>query len=72
LTALDAALHRNVGVKAIVINETPESTVPLADTAATLARFCGTIPVVTLPRLDATRFGATADASAFTGIADLL
>ena len=38
----------------MVVNETPGSTVPLADTVATLTRFAAPIPVVALPRLPAT------------------
>jgi dethiobiotin synthetase len=53
LTALDAVGRRQVAIKAVVVNETPASTVPLADTASNLARFSGAVPVVTLPRLAA-------------------
>jgi dethiobiotin synthetase len=51
LTALDVLRSRNLHVRALVVNETPGSTVALADTAATLERFSPGVPVVTLPRL---------------------
>jgi dethiobiotin synthetase len=52
---------------ALVVNETPGSTVPMPETTATLNRFVAPIPVVTLPRLPA---GATHPA--FAEIAALL
>jgi dethiobiotin synthetase len=67
LTALDALRRRNLVVKALVVNETPGSTVPMPETTATLNRFVAPIPVVTLPRLPA---GATHPA--FAEIAGLL
>jgi len=51
LTALDALRSRSLAVAALVVNETPQSTVALDETAATIARFAGETPVVTLPRL---------------------
>ena len=39
LTALDALFRRNLKVLAIIVSETPNSTVPLADTVAAIARF---------------------------------
>jgi hypothetical protein len=33
------------------VNETPQSRVALEETAATIARFAGDAPVITLPRL---------------------
>ena len=51
LTALDVLKRRDLAVTALVVNETPGSTVPLADTVTTLSRFAG--PIVTLPRLPA-------------------
>ena len=50
LTALDVLRRRDIAVRGLVINETPESTVSMADTRATLQRFARTIPVVTLAR----------------------
>jgi dethiobiotin synthetase len=51
LTSLDAMRQRDLVVKALVVNETPGSTVSMADTAATLKRFAAPIRVVALPRL---------------------
>jgi dethiobiotin synthetase len=51
LTALDVLQSRGVAVTAVVVNETPESTVALDETAATIARFAGDVAVLTLPRL---------------------
>jgi dethiobiotin synthetase len=51
LTALDALYRRGLGVMAIIVSETPGSSVPLDDTVATLARFAE--PVIGLPRQDA-------------------
>jgi dethiobiotin synthetase len=48
LTALDALYQRGLKVLAIVVSETPGSTVPLDDTVAAIARFAG--PVIGLPR----------------------
>jgi dethiobiotin synthetase len=52
LTALDALARRGIEIKALVINDTPGSTVPMADTIETLARF-DNHPVVALPRTPA-------------------
>jgi dethiobiotin synthetase len=54
LTGLDAIVRRELVLKAIVVNETPDSTVPLADTVATLSRFAGATPVIAIPRQPAT------------------
>jgi dethiobiotin synthetase len=53
LTGLDVIARRELILKAIVVNETPVSTVPLAYTAATLSRFAGATPVIAIPRLPA-------------------
>ena len=50
LTALDALFRRNLEVLAIVVSETPGSTVPLDATVATIGRFAE--PVIALPRGD--------------------
>lgn len=50
LTALDTLRRRDCAVRAIVVNETPGSTVPLAETIVTLTHFTAPIPVVALPR----------------------
>jgi len=51
LTALDALRGRRVTVAALVVNETPQSSVALDETAATIGRFASSVPVITLPRL---------------------
>jgi len=48
LTALDALFRREMNVLTTIVSETPDSTVPLDDTVATIARF--TEPVLGLPR----------------------
>jgi dethiobiotin synthetase len=50
LTALDALYRRDMKVLAIIVNETPGSTVPLGDTVVAIERFAG--PVIGLPRQD--------------------
>jgi dethiobiotin synthetase len=61
LTALDALFRRGMQVLAIVVSESPGSTVPLADTVAAIARFAE--PVIALPRQPAAsgKTGATGD-----------
>jgi len=48
LTALDALFRRGIPVLAIIVSETKDSTVPLDDTVAAIARFAE--PVIGLPR----------------------
>ncbi len=48
LTALDAVYRRALQVLAVIVSETPNSTVPLVDTVATIARYAE--PVIGLPR----------------------
>jgi dethiobiotin synthetase len=50
LTALDALRSRDIAVAALIVNETPQSSVALDETAATIARFSGGVAVITLPR----------------------
>ncbi len=50
LTALHAVQNRGLTVAGVVISESLESPVPLSETQATLSRFAGKVPVVTLPR----------------------
>ncbi|MGC6475669.1 MAG: dethiobiotin synthase [Parvibaculales bacterium] len=50
LTCLEALDKTGIKPLAIIINESPESPVPLEETAATLARFCGDIPISLLAR----------------------
>jgi dethiobiotin synthetase len=48
LTALDALFRRDLSVLAIIVSETPGSTVPLAEAVDAIARFAE--PVIGLPR----------------------
>jgi len=48
LTALDSLYRRDLNVMAIIVSETPGSTVPLDDTVAAISRFAD--PVIGLPR----------------------
>jgi dethiobiotin synthetase len=65
LTSRDAMRRRGVDLRAIVVNETAGSMVPLADTVATLQRFAGGAAVIALPRLPA----GIAEHAAFAEIA---
>jgi dethiobiotin synthetase len=49
LTCLDVLLRRALAVRVVVVNETPGSTVTVAETIETVARFAQPIPVVGLP-----------------------
>jgi dethiobiotin synthetase len=51
LTALDTLRSRRVTVAALIVNETPQSSVALDETATTIGRFASSVPVITLPRL---------------------
>lgn len=51
LTALEALNSRDIAVTALVVNETPQSSVALDETAATIRRFAGDVPMIALPRL---------------------
>jgi dethiobiotin synthetase len=53
LSAVDVLRRRDLSVAAIVVSETPASTVPLADAAASIARFVEPTAVLPLPRLPA-------------------
>jgi dethiobiotin synthetase len=48
LTALDSLFVREMNVLAVIVSETPGSTVPLAETVAAIGRFAE--PVIALPR----------------------
>jgi dethiobiotin synthetase len=68
LTSLDVLQRRSLTLTALVVNETPGSTVRLTDTVATLKRFAAPAPVIALPRLpDSETFDP-----AFTRLAELL
>ena len=53
LTTLAALRGRGVAVAGLVISESEESPVPPAETAATIARHAGPLPIALLPRLPA-------------------
>ncbi len=63
IATLEALVNRRVTVTGIVISESPESPVPLAETQATLGRFVGTVDIVCLPRV-----GDWTDAPDLTGL----
>jgi dethiobiotin synthetase len=48
LTALDSLFHRDMDVLAVIVSETPGSSVPFEETVAVIARFAE--PVIALPR----------------------
>lgn len=50
LTALDVMKRNGLAPRAIVVSETPSSTVALDETIATIQRFAGETPVIALPR----------------------
>jgi dethiobiotin synthetase len=66
LTALDALFRRGLHVLAIVVSETPGSTVPLSDTVAAIARFAE--PVIGLPRQPAASGAANPTTNALSRI----
>ena len=68
LSAVDVLRPRELTIAAIVISQTPGGTVPLADTAASIARFVAPIPVLALPRLAA----ASAEHPVFARLAELV
>ncbi len=53
LTTLAAMRGHCVEIAGLVISESPESPVPPAETAETIARHAGTLPIALLPRLPA-------------------
>jgi dethiobiotin synthetase len=65
LTAAAALAARNIGIKAVMVSESEQSPVPLAETVETLTRFLAPVPVFSLPR-------AGGDGEASAAIADLI
>ncbi len=55
LTAVEAVRLRGVAIAGIIVSESPESPVPLAETVETIARFAADISVIGLPRIDPDR-----------------
>jgi len=52
LTAVDALRGRNITIIAIVLSQSPDEPAPTAETAASLGRFTGDLPIAVLPRID--------------------
>jgi dethiobiotin synthetase len=52
LTALAALTSRGVAVRAIVLNESENSPVPVAETMGTIGRFAPAVPITAIPRGD--------------------
>lgn len=50
LTALEALRARKVAIAGIVVSESPDSPVPVSETAMVIARFAGDVPIATVPR----------------------
>ena len=50
LTAVDAIRARDLALAGIIVSESAENPVPLAETAQTLRRFAGDVLVIALPR----------------------
>ena len=65
---IDVLRSRELGVAALVVSETPGSTVALEDTIATVARFAGGVRMISLPRLVPDAF----EHPAFAQLTDLL
>lgn len=66
LTAFEVATDRGLDITALVLNETPASSVPIAATRASLTNFCGEVPIVALQR------GDDDNSATFEALADLL
>jgi dethiobiotin synthetase len=66
LTAAAALSRAELKIAALVVNESADSTVPLAEAAATIGRFVAPVPVIALPR------GAPPGSAAFAALIDLL
>lgn len=66
LTAFEVATDRGLDITALVLNETPASSVPIAATRASLTNFCGEVPIVALQR------GNDDNSATFEALADLL
>lgn len=52
LTALNAIASRDIAVRALVLNESENSSVPTAETLATIARFASALPIYVIPRTE--------------------
>jgi dethiobiotin synthetase len=68
LTAVDVLVRRKIPLAALVVSETPGSTVALADTVETLRRFLPPTPLLAIPRSAEESF----DSSVFHQLAALV
>jgi dethiobiotin synthetase len=68
LTALDSLYRRDMNVMAIVVSETPGSTIPLDETVAAISRFAD--PVIGLPRRRSRDRGDLGGAAPFSRLLD--
>lgn len=55
LTAAEALATKNVKIAGVVVSESDASPVPLEESAACLARYLGSVAVLTVPRIQGTR-----------------
>jgi dethiobiotin synthetase len=55
LTAVESLQVRGINVAGIVVSESAQSPVPLAETTEAIARLAPQIPLMTVPRLSGTR-----------------
>ena len=67
LSTVEVLTGRRLNIRAIVLSESAEGAVSLSDTAASVARFVPPIPIITLPRRDATE-----NEPVFDALADIL
>lgn len=58
LTAIRAVQESGLSLAGIVVSESLENPVPIAETAATIGHFVSEIPIVTLPRIETLEEGA--------------
>jgi dethiobiotin synthetase len=68
LTGRDAMRRRGITLRAIVVNESPGSPVPLSDTVETLSRFAAGSAIIPLPRLPTASTDHPAFAEIFAAI----
>lgn len=65
IATLEALDNRRVTVTGIIVSESPDSPVPLAETQAALGRFTGTVEIMRLPRVN--RWADAPDLTALVG-----
>jgi dethiobiotin synthetase len=59
LTCLEVLRHRDIALRAVIVNESADSTVSLDDTIASLSQYTRRIPVITIRRNDAESLEST-------------